>query len=157
MSNTDWDDDDDDLDTSETPQETGSDLLKKLRRAKRADEKRIQELTEQLEGYSKVQRERIVKEVLERKGVNPQAQRFVLKDLEDITEDSVNTWLTENGEVFGYKSQEEPENEQENLNALKGQDKLTQRGTTPNRSDDLATRIANASEEELLELLANSR
>jgi hypothetical protein len=157
MSNTDWDDDDDDLDTPEPQQETGSDLLKKLRRAKRADEKRIQELTEQLEGYSKVQRERIVKEVLERKGVNPKAQRLVLKDLDDITEDSVNDWLSENGDLFGLTSQEEPENEKENLNALKGQDKLTQRGTTPNRSDDLAFRIENASEEELLEILANSQ
>lgn len=156
MSNTDWDDDEDDLDTPETPQETGSDLLKKLRRAKRADEKVIQELREQLEGYSKVQRERIVKEVLEKKGVNPKAQRLVLKDLDDITEDSVNDWLSENGELFGLTTQEEPENEKENLIALKGQDKLTQRGTTPNRSDDLATRIANATEDELLELIANS-
>jgi stress-induced morphogen len=45
-------------------------LLKKLRKAKRADEKRIKELTEQLEGLSKVQRERVVKEVLAKKGVN---------------------------------------------------------------------------------------
>ncbi len=50
MSNNYWDEDEDDLDTdvSET-QMDGSDLVKKLRKAKRNDEKRIKELTEQLE------------------------------------------------------------------------------------------------------------
>ncbi len=38
----------------------------------------IKELTEQLEGLSKVQRERVVKEVLEKKGVNLKAARLVL-------------------------------------------------------------------------------
>jgi len=76
MSNNYWDEDEDDLDTdvSETHMD-GSDLLKKLRKAKRNDEKRIKELTEQLEGLTKSQRERTVKEVLDKKGVNPKAQR----------------------------------------------------------------------------------
>ncbi len=69
MSNNYWDEDEDDLDTDNGVQLEGSDLLKKLRKAKRNDEKRIKELTEQLEGLSKVQRERTVKEVLEKKGV----------------------------------------------------------------------------------------
>ncbi len=37
----------DDLDTNNDTQMDGSDLLKKLRKAKRNDEKRIKELTEQ--------------------------------------------------------------------------------------------------------------
>jgi len=84
MSNNYWDEEDDDLDTdvSET-QMDGSDLLKKLRKAKRNDEKRIKELTEQLEGLTKSQRERTVKEVLEKKGVNPKAVRLILKDIDD--------------------------------------------------------------------------
>jgi hypothetical protein len=73
MSNNYWDDEDDELDTDTDTQMDGSDLLKKLRKAKRADEKRIKELTEQLETLSKGQRERIVKETLEKKGVNPKA------------------------------------------------------------------------------------
>ena len=60
MSNNYWDEDEDDLDTDNETQLDGSDLLKKLRKAKRNDEKRIKELTEQLEGLSKVQRERVV-------------------------------------------------------------------------------------------------
>jgi len=59
MSNNYWDDEDDDLDTP-TQDGDGSNLLKQLRKAKRADEKRIKELTEQLESLSKVQRERTV-------------------------------------------------------------------------------------------------
>jgi hypothetical protein len=101
MSNNYWDEDEDDQDTDNEVQMDGSDLLKKLRKAKRNDEKRIKELTEQLEGLSKSQRERTVKEVLEQKGVNPKAQRLILKDLDDITEESVNNWLEDNGDLFG--------------------------------------------------------
>ncbi len=59
----------------------------------------IKELTEQLEGLSKVQRERVVKEVLEKKGVNLKAARLVLKDLDDVNEESVNNWLDDNAGV----------------------------------------------------------
>ena len=81
MSNNYWDEDEDDQDTDTEVQMDGSDLLKKLRKAKRNDEKRIKELTEQLEGLSKSQRERTVKEVLEQKGVNPKAQRLIQTSL----------------------------------------------------------------------------
>ena len=91
MSNNYWDEDEDDLDTDNGAQLDGSDLLKKLRKAKRNDEKRIKELTEQLEGLSKVQRERTVKEVLEKKGVNLKAARLVLKDLEEVNEETLIT------------------------------------------------------------------
>ena len=84
ISNNYYDDYEDDLDTNEDAQLDGSYLLKKLRKAKRNDEKRIKELTEQLEGFSKEHRERTVKEVLEKKGVNPKAVRIILKDLETV-------------------------------------------------------------------------
>jgi hypothetical protein len=104
MSNNYWDEEDeDDLDT-ETSAGDGGDLLKKLRKAKRADEKRIKELTEQLEGLSKVQRERTVKEVLEKKGVNAKAARLIMKDLEDVNEESVTNWLDDNADLFGTAS-----------------------------------------------------
>jgi hypothetical protein len=112
MSNNYWDEDEDDLDTDNEVQMDGSDLLKKLRKAKRNDEKRIKELTEQLEGLSKVQRERTVKEVLEKKGVNPKAQRLILKDLEDVSEESVNTWLEDNGDLFGLTKPEVTEEQE---------------------------------------------
>ena len=145
MSNNYWDEDEDDQDTDNETQMDGSDLLKKLRKAKRNDEKRIKALTEQLEGLSKSQRERVVKEVLEKKGVNPKAQRLILKDLEDISEESVNTWLDDNGELFGLTKEPAVTEEQElNRAALRQQDVVTQLGTTPDKAQDLMNRVMNA-------------
>ena len=154
MSNNYWDEDEDDLDTDNETQLDGSDLLKKLRKAKRNDEKRIKELTEQLEGLSKVQRERVVKEVLEKKGVNPKAQRLILKDLEDISEESVNTWLDDNGDLFGLTKPEVNPEQEINRAALRQQDILTQNSLTPDRAEDLESKISNAqSAEEILSIL----
>jgi hypothetical protein len=155
MSNNYWDDEDDDLDTEVTGNMDGSDLLKKLRKAKRNDEKRIKELTDQLESLSKVQRERTVKEVLEKKGVNPKAVRLILKDIDDVNEDSVNNWLDENGDLFGLtKSEEAPKVNEMDRAALRQQDVVTQGAYTPDRAEDLNYRLDNAeSAEEILSLL----
>ena len=143
MSNNYWEEEDEDQDNDANLQ--GDDLVKRLRKAKRADEKRIKELTEQLEGLSKVQRERVVKEVLEKKGVNPKAQRLILKDLEDINEESVNTWLDDNSDLFGLTKAPEVSEEQElNRAALRQQDVVTQLGTTPDKAQDLMNRVMNA-------------
>ena len=154
MSNNYWDEDEDDLDTDTEVQMDGSDLLKKLRKAKRNDEKRIKELTEQLEGLSKAQRERTVKEVLEQKGVNPKAQRLILKDLDDISEESVNNWLEDNGDLFGLVQPEVTQEKELNRAALRQQDVVTQLGSTPDRAEDLLSRINNAaSAEELNQII----
>ena len=155
MSNNYWDEDEDDQDTDNETQMDGSDLLKKLRKAKRNDEKRIKELTEQLEGLSKSQRERIVKDVLDKKGVNPKAQRLILKDLEDVNEESVNNWLDDNGDLFGLTKEPEVNQEQElNRAALRQQDIVTQLGTTPDKAQDLLNRVMNAANaEELTQLI----
>ena len=144
MSNNYWGDEDDDLDT-ETSMGDGSDLLKKLRKAKRADEKRIKELTEQLEQVSKVQRERTVKEVLEKKGVNAKAARLVLKDLDEVNEETVNNWLEDNADLFGIKVDEAaPSVNDVDRAALRQQDIITQGAITPDRAEDLELRLNNA-------------
>ena len=157
MSNNYWDEDEDDQDTDNEVQMDGSDLLKKLRKAKRNDEKRIKELTEQLEGLSKSQRERTVKEVLEQKGVNPKAQRLILKDLDDITEESVNNWLEDNGDLFGLVQPEVNEEKELNRAALRQQDVVTQLGMTPDRAEDLLSRINNAASAEELNSIIYSQ
>ena len=157
MSNNYWDEDEDDLDTDNEVQMDGSDLLKKLRKAKRNDEKRIKELTEQLEGLSKSQRERTVKEVLEQKGVNPKAQRLILKDLDDITEESVNNWLEDNGDLFGLSKPEVNQEQELNRAVLRQQDVVTQLGTSPDRAEDLLTRINNAASAEELNSIIYSQ
>jgi hypothetical protein len=146
MSNNYWDEEDeDDQDTNDYSGD-GSDLLKKLRKAKRSDEKRIKELTEQLEGLSKVQRERTVKEVLEKKGVNAKAARLVLKDLDDVTEESVNNWLDDNADLFGLTvaSDEIQAETQIDRATLRQQDILTSNAVTPDRAEDINLRLDNA-------------
>ena len=159
MSNNYWDDEDEDIDTDTDTQMDGSDLLKKLRKAKRADEKRIKDLTEQLETLSKGQRERIVKETLEKKGVNPKALRLVLKDLDDINEESVNNWLDDNADLFGLEvRQDAPEVNSQNRATLRQQDMVTQGATTPDRAEDMSMRIDNAqSAEEIINMIYGSQ
>ena len=154
MSNNYWDEEDDDQDQQESFGDS-KDAMNKLRKAKRADEKRIKELTEQLETLSKAQRERTVKEVLEKKGVNLKAARLVLKDLDDVNEDSVSNWLDDNADLFGIKVQEEtPRVDATNLAALRQQDIVTQGAITPDRNADLSMRLDSAeSAEDILSLL----
>jgi hypothetical protein len=146
MSNNYWDEEDeDDQDTNDFSGD-GSDLLKKLRKAKRSDEKRIKELTEQLEGFTKLQRERTVKEVLEKKGVNAKAARLVLKDLDDVSEESVSNWLDDNADLFGLTvaSDEIQAETQIDRATLRQQDILTSNAVTPDRAEDLNLRLDNA-------------
>ena len=138
MSNNNWDEEDDDFDT-DIDNYDGSDLVKKLRKAKRSDEKRIKELTEQLEVFSKAQRESTVKEVLEKKGVNTKAARLILKDISEVNEESINTWLSDNGDLIGYKPQSN--NDDINLAALRQQDVVTQQGISPDKANDMNARL----------------
>jgi len=157
MSNNYWDDEEDDLDTQEQYTGDGSDLLKKLRKAKRADEKRIKELTEQLETLSKAQRERLVKEVLDKKGVNQKAARLVMKDLEDVNEESVSRWLDDNADLFGVKTNDQAPS-QTDLAALRQQDVLTQNAFTPEQGMDLDQRLNQAqSPDEILSILRSQQ
>ena len=158
MSNNYWDEDEDEDTIDDTPVD-GSDLLKKLRKAKRADEKRIKELTDQLEGLSKQQRERTVKEVLEKKGVNPKAVRLILKDIDEVSEESVNNWLEDNGDLFGLtKSEDAPAVSDIDRAALRNQDSVTQGATTPDRGENLEMRLNNAeSAEELISILYSQK
>jgi hypothetical protein len=160
MSNNYWEDEDDELDTIEEAPMDGSDLLKKLRKAKRADEKRIKELTEQLEGFSKAQREAIVKSTLEKKGVNQKAARLVMKDLEDISEDSVSNWLNDNADLFGLSQAPEESSimSQEDRASLRNQDALTQNAVSPDRANDIEYRMSQAtSEEDILAILRSQQ
>ncbi len=155
MSNNYWEDEDEDQD-NDTPLQ-GDDLVKKLRKAKRADEKRIKELSEQLEGFLKEKKETTVKDVLAKKGVNAKAARLILKDVPDATEESIDSWLRDNGDLIGYTPQAQNENTQRDLAALRQQDVLTQGGITPDKLVAIEARMETAdSMEHLINLLRNS-
>ena len=157
MSNNYWDEDEDDDDTTQDVPMDGSDLLKKLRKAKRSDEKRIKELTDQLDEYNQIQREAIVESILETKGINLKAARLILNDLQDVSTDSVNDWLTDNGELFGMTQPQANPEQELNLAALRQQDVVTQLGMTPDGASDLLNRINNAASKEELESLIYSQ
>jgi hypothetical protein len=156
MSNNYWDEEDEEVEVPEH-QLDGDALVKRLRKAKRADEKRIKELTEQLEGFVKEKRHQTVSEVLAKKGVNAKAARLILKDVEDATEESIDSWLRDNGDLIGYTPETQNEDTQRDLATLRQQDILTQGGMTPDKAVDMNTRLDNAgSMDELIHLLRNS-
>ena len=87
--------------------------------------------------------------------MNPKAVRLILKDIDDVNEESVNNWLDENGDLFGLtKSEEAPKVNEMDRAALRQQDVVTQGAYTPDRAEDLNYRLDNAeSAEEILSLL----
>jgi hypothetical protein len=144
MSNNYWDEEDEDDTTTTTP-DTEAKNFNNLRKAKRADEKRIKDLEDKLEGYLKKDREQSVAKVLEQKGVNPKAARLILKDLDEVNEESVNNWLNDNGDLFGItQSQDAPKANEVDLAALRQQDALTQGAITPDRAEDMEMRLDQA-------------
>jgi len=156
MSNNYWDEDEDEDTNIPESQMDGSDLLKKLRKAKRADEKRIKDLTDQLDGFNKAQRESIIKKVLENKGVSPKAARLIANELpQDASEESISDWLDDNAEVFGLQTQQQAQPEQTlDRAALRQQDIVTQQATTPDRAEDSLLKLNNAtSAEEIIAMI----
>lgn len=150
-----WDDEeeDDELDsyTSDT------DLVKKLRKALKAEQKRNKELESTLGELSKSQRERILKDVFASRGVNPKVAAFVPSDL-DASEEAIATWLESNADVFGIETSEKTEVSQQDVAALRQIDSVTQGALSPDKSEDLAFRISNAgSEDEILKLIYGSQ
>lgn len=118
------------------------------------------ELLEQLEGFSKAQREAIVKSTLEKKGVNQKAARLVMKDLDDISEDSVSNWLNDNADLFGLSQAPEDSSvmSQEDRAAFNNQDALTQNAVSPDRANDVEYRMSQAtSEEDILAILRSQQ
>lgn len=155
MSNNNWENDDD-LDIYGEANNDETNGIKDLRRAKKADEKRIKELTEKLEAFERQQKESTVKTVLESKGVNSKAARLILKDLDEVNEEAVNNWLVENGDIVGYKQEAEESADKPNVREFSRQDGATQFAATPDVSDEYVDMLQNYdgnSEEELLSII----
>jgi len=78
----------------------GTDVVKQLRRVNRTLEKRAKELEQELKGLQSQTRQRTVKDVLQAKGINPKIAAFIPQDI-DTSEEAINGWLNEYGDVFG--------------------------------------------------------
>jgi hypothetical protein len=148
-----WADDEDDEDT---PQEflSDTDLVKKLRKQLKAEQRKNKELENSYGELTKAQKERILKDVLASKGVSPKIAQFIPADIE-ASEDAINAWLESNGDVFGYTPAAKPKVNNEDISSMQKMDAVLTGAESPASSDDLQNRIANAeTEEEVISILS---
>jgi hypothetical protein len=148
-----WEDEEDE-DTPVGAFESDTDLVKKLRKALKAEQRRNKELETSYGELTKSQKDRILKDVLASKGVNQKIAQFIPSDIE-ASEDAISAWLDNNGDVFGYTPTEKPAVNQDDINSLRKMDAVLTGAETSASSDDLMNRIAGAStEEEILSILS---
>ena len=149
-----WADDEDDEETTTPVFESDSDLVKRLRKQLKAEQRRNKDLETSYGELTKAQKERILKDVLTSKGVNQKIAQFIPSDIE-ASEDAISNWLDANGDVFGYTPAPKPAVNQSDIAAMQKMDSVLTGAETPAASDDFANRIANAgSEEEILSILS---
>jgi hypothetical protein len=143
--NNEWlDDDFDDEDFSDS-----SDLVKKLRRAAKANEKRAKELETELITLRTEQRKNVVKSVLESKGVRPSIAKYIPEDV--TSAEGIDAWLAENAEDFGI-TLGQPRQEAD-LATLRQIDAVTANAVSPTGVDDLMLRLNQAESAEEIEKL----
>jgi hypothetical protein len=153
MSNYDYEDDDSDLN------DLGNDLVKQLRKTNKQKEKELAELKAQFESLSKAQRERTIKDALERRGVNQKIAAFIPQDI-DPTEESVSNWLTNYADVFGLElvqQNQTPNVDPAQAAAYQKMTNTVDQAASPEPTEDVMRRLMNAhSKEELDEVIRTS-
>jgi hypothetical protein len=148
-----WADEEEDEETTNV-YESDTDLVKKLRKALKVEQRKNKELETSYSELTKAQKERILKDVLASKGVSPKIAQFIPADIE-ASEDAISAWLDNNGDVFGYTPSEKSKVNQEDISSMKKMDAVLTGAETPISSDDLLNRIANAeSEDEVISILS---
>jgi hypothetical protein len=149
-----WDDEDEDDSIEQFS--TDTDLVKKLRKALKAEQKRNKELETNLGELTKSQKERILKDVLATRGLNPKIAQYVPSDIE-LNPDAINTWIDGNADVFGIKQSEKPPVSEQDLAAMQKMDSTITGAEASSGSDSMEMRLANAtSEEEILSILSGN-
>ncbi len=148
-----WDDEDDfDFEEEDQPKATGNDLVKQLRKADRAKEKRIREMEAELQSLRAEQRTRSVAQVLEAEGVSPKIAKFIPADVTDS--DAIKGWLDENAEIFGFTRGEQQAVPSADEVALRRMDSVASGALSPTQIDDIYSQIDRAqSPEEVAALL----
>ena len=151
-----WEDEDEDDVSFENQFDTDTDLVKKLRKALKAEQRRSKELETNYSELTKTQKERILKDALASRGVNPKVAAFVPSDIE-ASEDAIAAWLDSNADVFGIPSKESRSVNENDINSLKKMDNVLTGLESPGTSNDLERKLAAAtSEEEIMSLLSGN-
>lgn len=150
----DEDDDDEFQPVTFTQEEENSPLVRQLRKQLKAEKRRAKEIETKYQDLTVAQKERILKDVLESRGLNPKIAQYVPSDIE-TTPDAVNAWLDSNGDVFGVKASDKPSISEGDIAALQKMDKTITGAESSSSSDSMEMRLANAtSEEEILSILS---
>lgn len=148
----------DDDDFEDDGLDAGGNALQQLRKANKAKDRQLKELTEQLQQMQKSLRERSVKDVLAAKGLPDKIAAFIPESA--TTSEEVEAWITEYGDVFGVQQQqaEQPATSQQSDPSLDALGRISQVQSTgqpfTNDPDQLSALINSAkSPEELNKLL----
>ena len=150
-----WEDEEDE-DTTTGGFESDTDLVKKLRKALKAEQRKNKDLETSYGELTKAQKERILKDALASRGVNPKVAAFVPSDIE-ASEDAIAAWLDNNADVFGFASKETKSVNNQDIDSLKKMDNVLTGLESPGTSNDLERKLAAAnSEEEIMSLLSGN-
>jgi hypothetical protein len=123
-----------------------TDVVKQLRKVNRTLEKRQKELEEELGNFKNQARQRTVKDVLTSKGINPKVSAFIPEDVA-TSEDAINEWLNENGELFGVNQTNASESKalpSVDLSAQARINNIVSSGEAPLVQEDSLAKILNA-------------
>jgi len=152
-----WDDEDDEDDVQDQFIGNDTDLVKKLRKQLKIEQKRAKELESTLGELSKTQRERVLKDVLTSKGINMKVAKFIPTDI-DASEEAISSWLEQNGDVFGFTPEPRTPIAEYDKASLRQMDVVTQGAVSPERADEMVMKIDNAeSADELIAFLRSQQ
>jgi len=142
--------------------EESGDVVKQLRKVNRTLEKRLKELETESITLKTQSRQRIVKDVLTQKGINPKVAAFIPQDL-DSSEEAITNWINEYGDVFGVNNNAEQSNQEQgkastpDLSANSRINNVVNTGMPSTPDEDSLAKILNAkSAEELNAILGIS-
>jgi len=154
-----WDENDEENDDDVTVAsfDSDTDLVKKLRKALKVEQRRSKDLESSLGELTKSQRERVLKDVFASRGVNPKVATFIPNDL-DASEEAISGWLEQNADVFGIQLQPKKEIDSKDVASLRQMDNVTTGALSPDKAEDMSIRIQSAeSAEEILNLIYGSK
>jgi len=138
-----WDENEEEDDVDTTTFDSDTDLVKKLRKALKVEQRRSKELESSLGELTKSQRERVLKDVFASRGVNPKVATFIPNDL-DASEEAISGWLEQNAS--------------KDVASLRQMDNVTTGALSPDKAEDMSIRIQSAeSAEDILNLIYGSK
>ena len=152
-----WDENEEEDDVDMATFDSDTDLVKKLRKALKVEQKRNKELESTLGELTKSQRERVFKDVFTSSGVNPKVATFIPNDL-DASEEAISGWLEQNADIFGIQIEPKKEIDSKDVASLRQMDNVTTGALSPDKAEDMSIKIQSAqSADDILNLIYGSQ